>query len=87
MKNIIILGTLLILVSCTNKKGYWYKKDSSQDEYAKINYLCLQESQQHSSRSSLSYNYQESKAEMVTNNALFNACMNAKGFYWKELTN
>ncbi len=74
---------LLMLSGCTTNKGTWYKQNASQEEYAKVRYLCLQESQQQQSISVFSYNYQEGKSQMITNNNLFEACMNAKGFYWR----
>lgn len=77
------IACLLILSGCANNNGAWYKANSSQEEYAKTKYLCLQESQQQQSLSIFSYNYQEGKSEMITNDILFGACMNAKGFYWQ----
>jgi hypothetical protein len=85
---------LLFLTSCASN-GIWYKEGSSLDEYNKVRYTCLKESQQPQSyaygKADLnSVNggaYYNSSSSMKTNYTLFDSCMNSHGFYWKKLDN
>jgi hypothetical protein len=87
----VVLLYFLFLSSCVSK-GVWYKADSTEADYHKVRYECLKESQQLESQI-LQYNnfdpfprpYYNFSSGMRTNNTLFNACMNANGFYWKAI--
>ena len=82
----------VFLSSCASE-GIWYKEAGTEEEYHKVRYKCLKESQQLESQI-LPYNnfdpfprpYYNVSSGMRTNNTLFNACMNADGFYWKALS-
>ncbi len=67
------------LLSCTNKVGEWYKQGSTEEEYKKVRYMCLKESQQQHSEHSLGYG----KSDVVTNGMLFDACMESHEFRWR----
>jgi hypothetical protein len=84
---------LVFLFSSACSNGIWYKAGATQDELAKAKYQCLKDSQQsqssaYGSSSGGAFNgsgYYQSSSGEVTNWDLFNACMNAKGFTWKEI--
>ena len=79
------LLVLLYLTSCTS--GQWYKANSSQEEYSQTRYTCLQQAQQPESLARAVKNITNTNnppfSGMITNEELFDACMNARGFYWK----
>lgn len=90
LKNVILIMLSFCLSSCA--AGRWYKAGASQEEFGEVKYRCLQEAQQPqaSAYSSYANGYKNSNNQfsgayssgMVTNEELFNACMNAYGFYW-----
>lgn len=47
MKRILILPLFFILSGCVLNKGYWYKEGLTQDELAKVKYICLQQARQY----------------------------------------
>ena len=69
-----------------SRKQVAVKPGGTTQEFNSVNYECLQASQQREAYSNLSYNsllggYQGGSGNTVnTNNQLFNACMNAKGW-------
>lgn len=89
VKKYALLFLVLSVSGCVSAPlGRWYKPNSTLDEYSKVNYTCLQQSQQ--PRQTSWYNsvvpgksHSESESTIITNKDLFNACMNANGFYWK----
>ena len=88
MRKFSLHSLLLILLSgCAAPISYtWVKPGGTTQEFKSVNYECLQASQQREAYSNLSYNsllggYQGGSGNTVnTNNQLFNACMNAKGW-------
>lgn len=90
----LIISIIFLLNSCTT--GRWYKSGATAEEFYEVNYICLQESQQsqttaHSHLNHYTPNtvymsdpvYKSSySSSMVTNQNLYNACMNAHGFVW-----
>ena len=79
----------LLLYGCAPMT--WQKPNGTQEEFAQVRYDCLQKSQQQRSGSSysnsggyvssMSSSQGSSYSGPVTNDALFGACMNAKGWY------
>ena len=90
----VVSSFVFLLVSCAQM--VWIKPGAGQNEFAQARYECLQNSQQQ--RSTATYNnsggyvspmassqgYATSGA--VTNEQLFGACMNAKGWYLEAET-
>jgi len=79
---------LVLLASCAlPPQMVWVKTNAKQGEFEQARYACLQQSQQYSSSSYIAPNallggYQGSSSSgMGTNDQLFGACMNSKGFY------
>ena len=46
-KRYLYLSLFFILSGCASEKGYWYKDGLTQDELAKVRYICLQQSRQY----------------------------------------
>ena len=46
-KRYLYLSLFFILSGCVTEKGYWYKEGLTQDELAKVRYICLQQSRQY----------------------------------------
>ncbi|MFY9589990.1 hypothetical protein [Rickettsia endosymbiont of Halotydeus destructor] len=100
IKNILLIIMVIQLVGCTTfSTPQWYKQGATQQELSEVNYICLKDSQQYQTRAGSTYNgatnnyyysnsanaYSTYKSGMVTNKVLFNACMNAHGFYFVYL--
>lgn len=73
----------LIISSCATPHRVWDKPGATQEEFAKTNYMCLQQAQQQESNSSINLYTGNATTSTQTNNTLFNACMNAHGWYQK----
>jgi 5-methylcytosine-specific restriction endonuclease McrA len=77
---------VFFLIGCYSNQ-VWNKPNSSQNDFARDRYTCLQQSQQASSVGYVIPNavlggYQGySSSGVSTNDSLFNACMNANGWY------
>ena len=81
--------TLLSVVSCGSQM-YWYKPYAGQNEFATADYECLKGAQQMEGRSSYtnigglvdssSSSSATTRVGAVTNPALYNSCMQAKGW-------
>jgi hypothetical protein len=90
MKKSLLLVCFLVS-ACSN--FIWYKDGATQEDLAQAKYQCLKESQQRefysSGRQDVKTNdgssYYQSSSREVTNPKLFNACMNAKGFFQKKV--
>jgi hypothetical protein len=46
-KKYLYLLLFFILSGCVSEKGYWYKDGLTQDELAKVRYICLQQARQY----------------------------------------
>ena len=66
--------SILILTSCVSR-GYWSKEGAEQDEFAKIKYYCLQNSQQPESNKIFSNNYSSSGRTSSASNRESDALM------------
>lgn len=92
-----LLFFLLFLAGCEGDTTtfFWYKEGANQNELSKDKYMCLQQSQQRilnvkndtnieiEGRNHHFAGYTEEK--VITNKALYHSCMNAHGWYLKEL--
>jgi hypothetical protein len=86
MKKFLISIILLVICSCSPiKSTIWDRPGSTKDELSRDNYLCLKESQQQESNSSIGLYAGNATTSIKTNNILFNACMNAHGWYKKVI--
>lgn len=66
----------------------WVKPGGTQGELSSVRYICLQEAQQREAKSKSAGNsygaYRSASVDTtVTNDTLFNACMNSQGWYSK----
>ena len=59
----------------------WNKPGATQDDFAKDRYECLQQAQQRSAGARISSAGLVANDNIVTNGPLFDACMNAHGWY------
>lgn len=86
MKKFLIIIISLVISSCATTRTVirWDKPGATKDELSTTNYLCLKESQQQESNSSIGLYAGNSNTLIKTNNTLFNACMNAHGWYLKK---
>lgn len=97
MKFISILLLVLVLTGCEtySSNKIWYREGGTQDELAKDQYFCLLNSQQTvydaQGGRNIGFNGQNSyipghaTQRFITNQTLFNACMNAHGWYLIEM--
>jgi hypothetical protein len=95
MKFISILLLALFLTGCETSHRIWYKEGGTQDELAKDRYYCLLNSQQKVSNArggeTVEVNGQSryitgyATKQFITNQTLFDACMNAHGWYLTEM--
>ena len=80
-----LVPVLLGIVACV-PAPVWRKTGGTQAEYSRVNYQCLQESQQRAA-AARSVGYQSAAVDkMVTNPDLYSACMNAHGWYLTSAT-
>lgn len=93
LKNLFLsFGFSTVLFGCA--QNIWYKPGASSDAYGQDRLACLQQSQQIESKSGTSasinsaYGAYESSSRTgaVTNTAMFNACMNGKGWVLRKST-
>jgi len=64
-KGYLYLPLLFILSGCLSEKGYWYKDRLTQDELAKVRYICLQQARQYNN-----YNVHRSNKSNAFSDAL-----------------
>lgn len=72
-------ATLAFVFGCASP--VWEKRGASRDDYSKDRYACLQESQQRVSAAAVNQSGGASSNRVVTNEGLFRACMNSRGWY------
>lgn len=70
---------ILALVACTPGPA-WVKPGATQNDFAKDKYDCMQRSQQRVSKAYVNAYGGASTDKAVTNESLFNACMNSQGW-------
>jgi hypothetical protein len=84
MKNLSAIVLIFALAGCLPLM-IWVKPGATQQDYSQDKYHCLKEAQQRSAYAQYNGNpsYQGASLsdQMVTNPTLFNACMNAQGWY------
>lgn len=81
-KRLVIFISAILLVACQTKV-FWLKDGGSPQDYDQDNYQCLQEAQEQISETYISFNGGSSTENVsVTNEPLFNACMEAQG--WRK---
>ena len=76
--SMLVVG-LLVLSGCATM--LWYKPTGTQDEFSRDKYDCLQQAQQPYSGAYVNMYGGASRGQMITNNQLFAACMNSRGWY------
>ena len=79
MKIIVLLFYLLLITGCA--LPVWTKPGASQDEFSKVKYNCMRESQQGYSESQREGYIASSSSGSKTNDQLFTMCMNSHGWY------
>jgi hypothetical protein len=82
------LSCSLALANCASNKpqGLWLKPGASTDDFSKDDSACRQQSQQPQSLSYLDKYRGVSTSNIVANGNLFDACMNANGWYLADVT-
>ena len=93
MKNLTYTFLLISIISgcARNQQMIWSKPNAQQGEFEQVRYECLKQSQQYSSSAFISPNpalkgYEGlSRSGMGTNDQLFGACMNAKGWFIQKV--
>ena len=78
IKKILLTAAVLTLGGCAAK--LWNKPGASREDFASARYGCLQEAQQQSSSLFISKAGGGAVNGMATNDGLFSACMNSKGW-------
>jgi hypothetical protein len=73
------LCALVLLTGCA--RSVWVKPGASQQDFANDRYTCLQQSQQQRSAAQVNAYGGAASSGSYTNADLFNACMNAAGWY------
>jgi hypothetical protein len=83
MKRIAIASSIILLSGCANNK-VWEKPGATQAEFAQEKYACMQQSQSRVSTASVNQYGGGGFSAVTTNKPLFDACMNARGWYLQE---
>lgn len=73
-----LAGIAFILAGCA--KPLWLKPGASQEDFGRDKYECMQHSQQRVSGTYVNAYGGASTNKIITNEGLFNACMNSKGW-------
>lgn len=79
----IALGIYVILITGCIPSPIWIKPGGSQEEFGRVKYKCLQESQQTQSDTRVNGYQAASSTGAVTNHLLFESCMNAQGWFFE----
>lgn len=78
MKKTLTLALLIFLYGCA--KPMWVKPGASQQDFGVDKYQCMQQAQQRVSGAYVNAYGGASSNQVITNEGLFNACMNSKGW-------
>lgn len=78
MRKLCVIAAIMAMAGCAT--NVWNKPGSSQDDFARDQYGCLQDSQQQSGSAYVNKFGGASSTGMATNDGLFGACMNSKGW-------
>jgi hypothetical protein len=82
---VLLLSAMLAVAGCSQTVA-WNKPGASQAEFNNERYRCMQEAQQQSSSAYVNRYGGVASSGQTTNEPLFNACMNAKGWYLQKDT-
>lgn len=86
MLKTIILGSLsVVIVGCS--QNLWVKPGASQQDFGIDKYQCMQQAQQRVSGAYVNAYGGASSNRVITNEGLFNACMNSKGWSLQSSSN
>ena len=82
IQTLFILCMPLIVLGCAHQpEQAWYKPNPKDGEFERVRYTCLQESQQPYARA----NKNSGASGMGTNDNLYEACMNSKGWTLRQV--
>ncbi len=79
---VVFIGVLTIIASGPTMQ--WVKQGSTREDFSKDKYACLQESQQSASSGYFNRYGGSSSSGAITNNNLYRACMEARGWSLRE---
>ena len=80
---VVVFGALTIIASTENQpipNYIWVKPNSTDQDFKKDSYVCLKESQQRVSEYSREGRSASSSSTVQTNDSLYNACMQSRGW-------
>lgn len=80
-----LAGITLVLTGCA--KPLWIKPGASQEDFGRDKYECMQQAQQRVSGAYVNAYGGASTNKVITNDGLFNACMNSKGWTLQSSSN
>ena len=83
MRKYLLVFLPLVLVGCAEYK--WYKDGISQQEANQDAYACLQEAQQRVSDAAVGAYGGYSNSKVITNPHLYNACLAARGYTYRQV--
>ena len=93
MKKLILSIAVLFMSGCANNNFAWYKADGTQEMFSQDRYACLQQTQQPTSTAYygnygglLQSKQYTASSGMATNSPLYTACMNSRGWTWRDQT-
>ena len=78
MKKTLTIASALFLCSCS--QPLWVKPGASQQDFGVDKYQCMQQAQQRVSGTYVNAYGGASSNKVITNEGLFDACMNSKGW-------
>ncbi|MCM2358057.1 MAG: SH3 domain-containing protein [Geobacteraceae bacterium] len=86
MNKLYIAFCMVLLSGCIPPQQWsWKKPGGTVEEFNSVRYTCLQESQQQVSHSRNDAVSGVSSSHSITNENLFQACMNAKGWFYQRV--
>ena len=87
MQRLMIAAFVVLLSGCIDippaPEMVWGKKGAryTEQDFMRDKYVCLKDAQQTVASGQANPYYGSSQAQVVTNSSLFNACMNAHGWF------
>jgi len=81
MERLLVICTI-VLTGCANLAMGWYKPGGSQSAFAQDKYECMSNSQMAVSGAYVNAYGGAANSQTTTNMPLFQACMQARGYYW-----
>ncbi len=80
MKKLFLLIILPLLINSCADNREWFKSKATNDEFQKVRYACLRNSQQSTSNVFVNSAAGHARYGMETNDNLFTSCMYAEGW-------